>query len=228
MIGDIKLFKKEHFKKSDYILPHIIKFYNLAKRNKNRRVVVLICGESGIGKTEVASILQQKLWDDYGLRVKIVHIDDYYKTSWEERDKIRKKRGIKSVGLKEINWSLFKKLLRDYFAHKREIKVQRIHKYTNSIEEVICKNPAIDILIIEGLYSLYIKDIYPSDSILGIFLEGNYRDTYKFRKERAKENPDDNFRKRVIKKEHEVVQKLKSKADIVVPLEVKAKKNKRG
>ncbi len=216
MIGDIKIFKKEHFKKANLIIPHIIKFYNTTKRKKHKRIIVLISGESGTGKTEIASILQQKLWDDYGLRVKIVHLDDYYKTSWEDRNKIRKLKGLDTIGVKEIKWYLIKRLIKDYFQHKKELLVQRIHKYTNSIEQVICKNPSIDILIIEGLYALYAKKFNNSDLMFGIFLEGTYKDTYEFRKERAKENPDDKFRQKILEKEHLVVERLKKYANLVV------------
>ncbi|KKN07093.1 hypothetical protein LCGC14_1070610 [marine sediment metagenome] len=211
ILGDKKIFKKEHFKIKDLILPKIIKKYY------HCNMVVTIGGESGTGKTEVASLLQESLWENNRIRCKIIHEDDYYIVLWNERNKLRKKSGINSVGMNEIDWLKINKIVDDFKNEKKKLYVQRIHKYTNSIEYVITNSKYIDILIIEGLYTnnLDRKDF-------GIYLEGTYKDTKKFREERQKEVIN-NFRIKVLKQEHKEVLKTKKMSDLIIPFLNKVK-----
>ena len=82
------------------------------------------------------------------------------------------------------------------------------------MEYSISPNRAIDVLIVEGLYALYADGID-----FGVYIDATVEDTYKFRKERAKENPDNKFRKIVLQKEANCVYQSKSRANITIPYE---------
>ena len=216
MIGDRIIIKPEHIAKAEYILPSVVQVYNKEK------IVITIGGVSGTGKTEVACVLQQLLWEKYSIRAKIIHLDDYYKTDWVNRNKIRAQQGIDLVGILEIQWNKLIKIIKRFRSIHRKLYVQRIHRFTNSIEYVVTNNKCIDVLIIEGLYSNYLmtykqKEVQPN---LTTHLLGTTKDTYAFRKERVKENPDTTFRKLVIEREAKQVQELRKYAQINVPFKL--------
>lgn len=209
MIGDRLIFQDIHYRKAKTILPKVIAaFYH-------NRFVLCIGGGSGTGKTELASLLQQDLWEQHKLRAKVVHLDDYYKTLWLERNKIRKQKGMKSVGLKEIDWKKVKKVVSVFKSKNKYLYTQKIHKYTNSIEESKSDNRCIDILIIDGLYANYLKE-----KSYGVYLEGSIKDTDKFRKVRGKEIQNA-FRYKVLRKELRDGQLTKKYADLIIPFKVK-------
>ena len=218
MIGDKIIIKEEHIKKANIILPYII---SLVKRNRKKpiKIVVGIGGESGTGKTEVNTVIQRLLWEKYKLRAKQIHLDDYYITSWQNRNKIRKEKGLDAIGICEIQWDKVKQVIKRFKSHKKKLYVQRIHMYTDSIEYVIANNRNIDILLIEGLYTLYLCKFGLID--LAVYLEGSTKDTYQFRKERNKENPDDIFRKLVLFRESKEVKKTKKYAKVVIPWDIR-------
>lgn len=210
MIGDKLIYKPEHYKKCQYIIPKIMEKYF------HNRLVIAIGGESGTGKTEIASLLQEALWEQHKIRVKTIHVDDYYKTLWLDRNKVRRQKGLNSVGKKEIDWKKLNKIIETFKSKQKYLYVQRIHRYTNSIEETKSDNRCIDILIVEGLYANYLEN-----KDMGIYLEGSIKDTEKFRKERAKEKQT-RFRYRVLRKEKQEVQKTKKLADIRIPIKIRS------
>ena len=213
MIGDIIIIEKHHILKSHILAPEIVKSYFPGKK-----MIVALGGEPGVGKTEIATLLQKKLWNDSKIRSKKIHLDDYYFTSWQERNKLRKAKGIKTVGIKEIQWNYINRIIKTFLLNHGNLHLQKIHMYTNSIEKTISNTNFIDILLIEGLYANYIKN-----KSLGIYLEGTVNDTENFRIKRNKE-PQNNFRNRVLKKEHQEVLKTKENADIYMKYNIKNKK----
>lgn len=205
MIGDRLVITKRHLDITENLFAAIVKKY------VDERLVIAIGGESGTGKSEVASCLQHKLYKEKKLRGKIIHLDDYFNVNWQDRNTSRKKKGIDSVGIREINWSKLRRVVKIFKRGIGKLYVQRIHMFTNSIEYVITSNKNIDILIVEGLYANHLKR-----KDIGIYLEGSIEETYKFRKERGKENPDDEFRQKILKKESKEIKQTKLNSDIIV------------
>lgn len=206
MIGDIVIIEPVHRTKANLIIPEIIKRYK-------RKMIVCIAGVSGTGKTEISSVIQNKLYYDQGLRSKIIHTDDYYRRDPLSRKKRRERTRI--INEKEINWGKLRKIVRDFKSGGNELHVQRIHKYLDSLEYSISKNRKIDILIVEGIYALYLKG-----KDFGVYLEGNIEDTYCFRKKRGKENPDNGFRKFIVQEESRSILRSKQYADLVIQWEM--------
>ena len=216
MIGDRLVFEPCHFKKRDLIFKKTIE--SIIDQENPSRFVLTIGGSSGTGKTEIAILLQEALFNDYGIQSYVISLDDYYKVPWLERREYREKKGIESVGIKEINWRKVNDLINFYLNSIHiYIRPQKIHKFINDIEYSKVRKDSIDVLIIEGLYACDLKK-----SNLSVFLEGDYKDTEEFRVKRNKEIRD-SFRLSVLKKEQKDVEKTKEQADMFVPYKTKGK-----
>jgi len=203
MIGDKILTNRNDYRRAKKILKHIL---------DKHKIIITIGGGSGTRKTELMEALQELLYKKNKLSLGI-SLDDMYKIHFNFRNEERKAKGLKSVGIKEIDWSLVKNIIHR-FKKGKKIYSQVINKYTNSIMLQEIDGRGIDYLIIEGLYANYLKKLKLSD--FAIHLEGTPKDTLKFRLRRKKEDEKDEFRKKVVEKEYKEVLKLKKYADYIL------------
>jgi uridine kinase len=176
-------------------------------------MIVCIAGISGTGKTEIAHVLQSMLYQGINKHTRIIHIDDYYYSSYLKRDQIRRRTGI--IGKAEINWQKLDRIACRFKANSSKLYLQHIHKYLEGIEHVVSPGRKIDILIVEGLYALYLNQID-----FGIYLDGEISDTQEFRIRRGKENPSSEFRQTILELERDDVHKSREVADLIIPFKV--------
>lgn len=208
MIGDVVLVSQEDFDKAKLTLQKL----------KDQKVI-LIGGGSGVRKSEHAYALQKKLYDKNKKFSFVVSLDDYYIVHATIRAQNRKKQGLESVGLSEIDWHYLERIYEDFIA-KRPISFKRTHRFLDEIEHNTIKNTEdIDYLIIEGLYANYLRKKYNDN--FSVYLEGNPSQTLEFRKLRGKENENNKFRTKVVQKEYNVVCQLKRYADLIIPFKLK-------
>ncbi len=177
-----------HFKEEHKFKAQWIKDEYRNEKWEKGNLIITIGGGPGTGKSEIAWWLARKLYR-IGVCSHILSLDRFYKIPVCDRNK--KRRITKIIGYKEMDW-------------------RRINKE-------ICefRNNLVKILIVEGLYSGYIKDVD-----LKVHLEGSMQDTYDFRKIRGKENPDSTWRKYVIRREYKSIEKIKDNANLIIPTEV--------
>lgn len=213
MLGDTILFQQEHYVKKDYLLKKFLPLF------QEKKTVITISGESGTGKTEIAKLLQADLWNLFSIRAKVIHVDDYYKVTWQRRTAWRKLRGLDIIGCDEINWEKLKSVIKTFKSDAKKLYAQKIHKFTDSIEYVIANNRNIDVLIVEGLYAGCPCQNMEKYLDYNVFLEGSVKETKEFRLKRKKEVMD-SFRDLVLKKEHEAIQKIRKTAHLVIPFYV--------
>jgi uridine kinase len=206
MLGDVLLITELHKIAAGKIYEELIKKYN-SKKN-GHRFMVAISGESGAGKSELSHSLALLLKKN-GLRVKILHTDNYYKIAPNLRNEWRKDRGIKKVGITEYDWSLLNRNIRE-FKEGREALMPCVDIVSKQIDKLITNFADIDILVIDGLYAIKIKGVD-----LRVYIELTYHETKKNRGNRGKEDVDD-FRFQVLEMEHKSMQELKPKADLIV------------
>lgn len=204
MINDRLIVNERHFKIAKEIKP-------LIKKGN----IVLIYGGAGTGKSEICDCLQGELFKKK-LSSLSLSLDDYYLCHPTIRNYNRKKNGLESVGLIEIDWGYLGRICQD-FKDKKTIYFRRVHRYADVIEHNSIESDDVDVLIIEGLYSGYMKKQKHGE--YAIYLEGNPEQTLKFRRLRQKENPDDEFRKLVVQREANVVSQLKCYADKFIEFE---------
>jgi len=203
MIGDKIIITSEHKRKAKHIFNEFLSRYKVGANH-----IIQIGGEAGTGKTELALILRVLFYDE-GIRSDIIHIDDYYKTNWSNRNDIRRRTGI--IGKKEIDWEKLNGVINTYRTDfYSSLVVQRINKFTDSVEKAIMDKNHIDVLIVEGLYALYTKD-----GDFKVYVDGTYEDTKKFRELRNKE-PQTKFRQKVLQKEHKDVMGSRNFANMIL------------
>lgn len=205
MIGDKLILLKKHYVKAKKILNYL---KDKLVRDAEHKYVIVIGGESGTGKTEVAYILRKLLWR-IGFTSYVISLDDYYKTDYRIRNQVREMEGIeKTVGTQEIDWHCLEKVISDYYS-KKTIKIEEINKFAGEIERKAIST-SFNILIVEGLYSCHLSANH------SFYLEGSITQTKKFRIKRGKEEQND-FRDKVLEREKKEVRKTKDRADLIIP-----------
>jgi uridine kinase len=206
MHGDILLIKDTHVKAAKNIAEII---FNNITGNEIEKFVVAISGESGCGKSEVAHMISYFL-KEKGILAKLLHMDNYYVVPSKERHELRKKRGLDSINYDEYNWDLIKKHIKEFRESSISV-LPFLDLLTDQMDKLITDFKGINVLIMEGLYSIYCD--YGVD--LKIFIDLDYTETKKAQMLRRKEKFDE-FRLKVLEREHEVVQMLKPKADLII------------
>lgn len=206
MHGDILLIKDTHIKAAGNIAEMV--FDNITC-NEIEKFVVAISGESGCGKSEVAHMISYFL-KEKGILAKLLHMDNYYIVPSKERYEIRKKIGLDSINYDEYNWDLIKKHIKE-FRESRISVLPFLDLLTDKMDKLITDFKGINVLIMEGLYSIHCD--YGVD--LKIFIDLDYTETKKAQIQRKKEKFDE-FRLKVLEREHEVVRMLKPEADLVI------------
>jgi len=166
---DTLLFKPEQEPLAQYI--HL-----KATCTDKRPLLISIGGKSGVGKTEIATLVKNKL-NGSMLYTKVISQDGYYLKGHESK---RVDTDYASVGKDELCWT----------------------SINNGLQNLI-NSGIYSVIIFEGLYAC----IYDSD--LKFYISQSYNDSYDFRKDRGKENPDSEHRHRVLEREAEEVRKTK-------------------
>lgn len=200
MMGDILLITEEHRKAGKQIVERLSEI-------QTEKLVIAIGGESGSGKSELAHVISRRL-KDRGELAKILHSDNYYKVSPQQRTAWRNEHGIESIGLAEYDWDLINRNIAE-FREGKEAVLPCIDLLTDQEDRLITNFEGIKHLIVEGLYALEV------DADLRIFLDLSYHETKKAQVLRGKE-PQSEYRLQVLEREHEVVQSLKPLADYLV------------
>ena len=200
MLGDILLINDNHRKAAAQIVDRLGDI-------EADKFVIAIGGESGAGKSELAHVIARRL-KDKGELAKILHIDDYYKVPPPERTEWRKKHGLESVGLSEIDWDLLGRHIAE-FRESKEAVLPCVDLLTDQIDKLITSFEGIKYLIVEGLYPL------KAEADLKVFIDLTYHETKRAQIVRGKE-PQTEWRWQVLEREHQVVQSLRSLADLVV------------
>ena len=178
------------------------------KINPDYKYVVAISGESGAGKSELSHSLALLL-KAQGIRVKVLHTDNYYLVPPLLRREWRMTHGIESVGLDEYDWALVNKNITD-FRENRETIMPCIDIIPDQIDKLITDFRKIHLLVIDGLYAINTENLD-----LRVFIELTYHETKISQLMRGKE-PADEFRLQVLEREHINVQSLKPLADLIV------------
>jgi len=209
MLGDVLLITDKHREAGEIIIDHILK-------NKKEKMMIGISGESGSGKSELAHVIAKGL-RKHGIFAKPIHIDNYYKVLPLERTEWRKKHGIENaVGYNEYDWDTIYKNIDD-FKHNRKSTMPCVDLVTEQVDQLTTDFKDVDMLIIDGLYSIKTEGLD-----LRVFIELTYHETKKAQVVRGKE-PQNEYRMAVLEQEHRMVQALKPTADIFITMEYQVK-----
>ncbi len=205
MLGDVLLIADKHREAGEVIIDLILK-------NRKPKMIVAISGESGSGKSELAHVIAKGM-RKHGIFAKPVHIDNYYRIHPHERTEWRKQHGIENVvGPGEYDWDTIMRNIREF----REGSLSTgpcVDLVTEQIDQLTTDYKDIDMLVIDGLYA-----IKTEGTDLNVFIELTYHETKKAQLVRGKE-PQNEYRMQVLEKEHQEVQALKPKAQLLVGMD---------
>ena len=204
VIGDKLVITEGHKKAAKGIINIIL--YDII--NKKRKLIITIAGESGSGKSEIASELS-RLLSSKSITSYIIQQDDYFVYPPKTNEKMRRT-DIGNVGKGEVRLDLLERNLKEILQLKKKILKPLVIFNEDRITDELLESEGICVFIVEGSYCTILKNID-----LRIFIDKTYIDTKKTRLERSRENQDD-FLERVLKIEHEIISKHKSMADIIV------------
>jgi uridine kinase len=201
MLHDVLLITEKHKKAARQIVKHVNKM-------AGAKIVIAIGGESGSGKTELGHQVA------YALKMqktpaKIMSIDNYYKTSPQERNPWRKAHGIDRIGYKEYNWTAINRTLREFREDADVAVMPCVDLLTDQEDFITTSFKGIRYLVVEGLYAVQ------AEADLRVFIDLTYHNTKKAQRLRGKETLDD-WRLKVLEQEHRVVRSLLPLADLIV------------
>lgn len=200
MIGDVLLIEQKHERVARELAAKI-------HRLNKQRLAIAIGGESGSGKSEIAETLRAVLRNEDS-RVKILHLDNYYKIAPAVRTDYRREHGMDAVGLHEIDWDMLEENI-EAFRQGKPTTIPFLDLYTDQEDKLVTDFGNIDILIIEGLYACN------ATVDIRAHIDLTYHETKKAQLKRKKEKVD-KLRFMVLEKEHQEVTKLRGKTDYFV------------
>ena len=201
MLGDVLLITEKHTKAALAIVEHLGKM-------TGEKIVIAIGGESGSGKSELGHEVA-RLLKEQGTPAKVMHIDNYYKTSPQERNPWRKTHGVESIGYTEYDWEAINRNLAEFRSDTDDVIMPCIDLLTDQEDLLKTSFKGLRYMVIEGLYAVQ------AEADHRIFIELTYHETKKAQLLRGKENMDQ-WRLQVLEQEHQVVQSLRPIADLIV------------
>ena len=204
MLNDILVLNKKHENAAKTI-------YERIKDELTDKYIISISGEVETGKAEVAHMLG-KLFRKEGIRVKLLHMDNYYRVAPLDRTAWRKRHSIESIGYDEYDWEVINRNLKG-FKDGKLTTIPCVDLFTGQIDQLTTNFESIQVLIVDGLYSVKIEE-----ANLKVFIESTYHKTLEEQKLSEKEEMDE-FRMLVLEREHTVVQSLKTLADFYLDFE---------
>lgn len=206
MLGDILLIGDIHKELGAKLLEYILA--DREKKGDDYKYVVAIAGESGSGKSEMGHVIANYLKNKM-IRAKLLHLDNYYKIPPLLRHEWRITHEIDSVGIDEIDWRKLNQNIQD-FKEESESMLPCVDIIPQQVDKLITDFKKINILVIEGLYAINAENVD-----LNIFIDLTYHETKMAQLVRDKEIFDE-FRLKILEKEHQDVSSLKSKANLMV------------
>jgi len=209
MKGDKILIESAHKKAGENVYPLI------KPEVKQDLYAITVGGESGCGKSEVATVLSNKFKEN-GLSTLILQQDDYFVYPPKTNHKMRKQ-DISRVGLGEVKLKLLEKHI-NALKQGKSIKKPVMNFDLDKEDTELLQPGNIRILIIEGTYTILLGSVDKK-----IFIDKSYLNTKKFREKRARDTVDAKFLEEVVRREHEIIKEHKEMADIVLDFEYNIK-----
>ncbi|MEE8167711.1 MAG: hypothetical protein V3T58_02420 [Candidatus Hydrothermarchaeales archaeon] len=204
-LRDLVIIKEEYKKVADQLSEIILEDFP-----REEKLIIAVGGESGSGKSGIVHVISDNLFKStYELKSFILPVDDFFILPRKERNELRVKTNLASVGISEINQNELVYIIKRF---KEDAGLTRVPIYdilTSTQYELVANFQNIPVLIVDGLYANII------DADYNIFIDLTYHDTKEFQAERGKEVMDD-FRFAVLEREHQAVSQLKKKANFII------------
>jgi uridine kinase len=204
MKGDILVVDKKHIQVANQIADILLN--RITERKE--RFGITIAGESGSGKSEIASALSDII-SNFGIGTKIIQQDDYFLYPPKTNAEIRKK-DIGYVGMSEVRLNLLEDNLKEIMSGKDIITKPLVLFDKDRITEEELPLKGIKVIIIDGTYTTTLKNVHQR-----IFIDRTFIDTREDRQRRNRETQD-SFLEQILKIEHYIISPHKDQADIII------------
>lgn len=205
MIGDIIELKEQHLAIAEEIIAILKQRLSLQIPPK---IAIGIAGESGSGKSVTAFALQ-KMLEKEQVRSLVLQMDDYFRLPPRSNHENRLK-SLENVGIHEVDLEKLARNINDFKNGVSEIEKPLVNYAENTIGTEAPDASAYGAVIVEGTY------IFEADGLdFKIFIDRDYKDTYKNRMERNRDEQSD-FVEQVLEIEHQIIRNFKNNADLIL------------
>lgn len=205
MIGDIIELNETHLATAGEILEILKRQFPLAQKHK---IAVGIAGESGSGKSVTAFALQ-KVLQEINIKSLVLQMDDYF-TLPPKANHENRLLSLDNIGPHEVDLKKLSGNIKDFKKAMPIIEKPLVHYRENSIRTEVLKVEECEVIIVEGTYILELEDFDYK-----IFIDRNYKDTYKNRMQRNRDEQSD-FVEKVLDIEHRIIRNFKNNADLIL------------
>ena len=174
------------------------------------KYTLTVAGESGAGKSEVASAIADEL-QAAGISCLIFQQDDYFVHPPKTNDKTRRQ-DIDWVGTQEVKLDLLSSHLASFLSGESTLQKPLVHYAEDCISQETIDMSDVKVGIAEGTYTSRLENVNTR-----VFINRDYRDTLKHRERRNRDASElDDFIDKVLMIEHEIISADKAVADIII------------
>jgi len=206
MQGDTIVIEEHHRRAAEAIAPIILPVIE----KTNSRYTITVAGESGSGKSEIATAIAEVL-EKSGIHSIILQQDDYFVYPPKSNDQARRK-DINWVGSQEVKLDLLDTNLCDFVNNKSELEKPLVIYEDDKVTDEILPTGDAKVAIAEGTYTSLLKDIDTR-----IFIARSYLDTLAHREKRSRHKSElDPFINKVLEIEHAIISEHRKLANIVI------------
>jgi uridine kinase len=202
MIGDKLIIEQHHTDRTAEILV-------LVADRPLDKFVITVAGESGAGKSELASEIARLLTEE-GFKTGVLQQDDYFvfppKTNHEMR-----RRNLEQVGPYEVKLDFLDSNLRSFKRGESPIYKPLVIFDEDRITSEEMDTGDLQVLVAEGTYTTLLQFVD-----LRVFIDRDYHQTLEARKRRARDKWEP-FVQDVLEREHQIISQHKALADVVIP-----------
>ncbi len=201
MRGDKLVIEEHHTARAEDI-------YQVLAERQLDRFVFTVAGESGSGKSELASEIA-RLLTDHGVPTGVLQQDDYFVFPPKTNHEMRRK-NLMQVGPYEVKLDFLDSNLRSFKRGESPIYKPLVDYEADLITTEEMAVDGFRAIVAEGTYTSLLSFVD-----LRVFIDRDYRDTEKHRKRRARDTFEP-FIEDVLKIEHGIISQHKQRADILV------------
>jgi uridine kinase len=204
MKGDKLVITEEHTRAAR----KIAKLLFPPNTRRERKFILTIAGESGSGKSEIASALSEWL-SHRGIKSMILQQDDYFVYPPKTNAGMRRK-DIRHVGLQEVRLDLLDQNLVSIMEGSVTIDKPLVIFDEDRITQETVSLDGVGVVIVEGTYTTVLKHTHQR-----VFIDRTFLDTRETRKKRAREEQD-RFLEEILQIEHRIISSHLPQATIIV------------
>jgi uridine kinase len=207
MIGDKLIIEQHHTDRA-------IEVVALVLGRPLDKFVMTVAGESGAGKSELASEIARLLTEE-GFKTKVLQQDDYFVFPPKTNHGMRR-RNVEQVGPYEVKLDFLDSNLRSFKRGESPIYKPLVIFEEDRITSEEMDTGDVQVLVAEGTYTSLLRFVD-----LRVFIDRDYHQTLEARVRRARDKWEP-FMRDVLEREHGIISRHKALAHVVIPADFRS------